>query len=60
MRARAMVDFPGGFGPMDELLEALTLIQTAKIATTPIVLSGQEIWREIINFEGMAKASTIS
>ena len=55
-----MVTFPGGFGPMDELLEAPTLIQTVKIATIPIVLFGQELWRDIINFEGMAIAGAIS
>ncbi len=60
MRARAMVAFPGGFGTMDELFEALTLIQTGKIAPIPIVLFGQEFWRDIINFEGMAKAGVIS
>ena len=59
MRARAMVTFSGGLGPMNVLLEALTLIQTVKSATILIVLFGQQIWRDIINFEGMAKASTI-
>ena len=60
MRARAMAAFPGGFGTMDELLEALTLIQTVKIAPIPIVLYGEELWRDIINFGGMAKAGAIS
>ena len=43
MPARAMVVFPGGFGPMDETLRALTLIQTVKLAPIPIVLFGQEL-----------------
>ena len=55
-----MIAFPGGFGPMDQRLEALTLIQTVKIAPIPIVLFGEELWRDIINFEGMAKAGSIS
>ena len=60
MRASAMVAFPGGIGTMDELFEALALIQTVKIAPIPIVLFGQVFWRGIINFEGMAKAGVIS
>ena len=59
MRARAMVAFSGGFGPVDELPEALTRIQTVKTAPIPIVLFGEELWRDIINFEGMTKAGSI-
>jgi uncharacterized protein (TIGR00730 family) len=60
MRARAMVAFPGGFGTMDELFEALTLIQTKKITPIPILLFGEDYWRKIVNFDAMVDAGVIS
>ena len=42
--AEAFVIFPGGFGTMDELFEALTLIQTHKVRDFPVVLFGSEYW----------------
>jgi uncharacterized protein (TIGR00730 family) len=51
LRARAMVAFPGGFGTMDELFEALCLVQTGKMPVMPIVLVGREWWRRAIDWE---------
>jgi hypothetical protein len=59
--ARAMVVFPGGFGTLDELMEVLTLAQTQKLARKlPVVLYGSGYWREIINFEALARHGMIS
>ncbi|MGR3572896.1 LOG family protein [Brevirhabdus sp.] len=60
MRARAICVFPGGFGTLDELFEALTLIQTGRMARLPFLLFGEEFWRSIVNWEALAEAGTIS
>jgi uncharacterized protein (TIGR00730 family) len=45
--ARAFVVFPGGFGTMDEMFEAITLIQTHKMKPFPIILYGSSFWRNL-------------
>ena len=46
--AQGFVVFPGGFGTLDELFEALTLVQTGKVTRFPIVLMGAEYWRGLL------------
>ncbi len=60
MRAKAVVVFPGGFGTLDELFEALTLIQTKRMAPIPLILFGEKFWRSVVNFEFLADFGTIA
>ena len=60
MRARAICVFPGGFGTMDEMFEALTLIQTGRMERIPFLLFGQAFWEKVVNWEALADAGTIS
>jgi uncharacterized protein (TIGR00730 family) len=46
----AFLIFPGGFGTLDETLEALTLIQTGKISHFPVVLFGKQYWGGLYNW----------
>lgn len=48
--AMAFIIFPGGFGTMDELFEALTLVQTNRIKSFPIVLYGSDYWKGLIDW----------
>lgn len=48
--SQGYIVLPGGFGTMDELFEAMTLIQTGKIARFPIVLVGKDYWKGLIDW----------
>ena len=60
--SQAFVVMPGGMGTLDELFEALTLIQTEKIDKFPILLVGTEFWKGLINWlkQTLLKEGTIS
>lgn len=50
MHSMAYIALPGGFGTLDELFEALTLIQTGKIPPGPIILVGSSFWQGLIDW----------
>jgi len=58
----AFVIMPGGFGTLDELFEAVTLVQTKKIESFPLILVGTEYWRPLLDFvQGtLVRAGTIA
>jgi uncharacterized protein (TIGR00730 family) len=58
--AKALICFPGGFGTLDELFTALTLRQTGRMQSIPIILYGTEYWKNIINFDFLADEGVIS
>ena len=60
-KAKALVVWPGGFGTLDEVMEALTLIQTQKLRKKiPIVLYDEEFWKNIVNWDYMIEKGVIS
>jgi hypothetical protein len=60
LRARALVAFPGGFGTLDELFDALALRQTGRMQAIPIILFGRDYWRQVIDFQFLADQGTIA
>ncbi|MDQ3224757.1 MAG: TIGR00730 family Rossman fold protein [Gemmatimonadota bacterium] len=48
--ATAFIVFPGGYGTLDELFEALTLIQTGKVKHFPVILFGSEYWKGLVEW----------
>jgi len=59
LRAKALVIFPGGFGTLDELFDALTLRQTERMQEIPIVLFGRKYWDRVIDFQFLADEGTV-
>ena len=60
--AQAFVILPGGFGTLDELFEALTLVQTRKVTRFPVILYGSEYWSGLLDWlrTTMVQTGTIS
>ncbi len=59
MRANALAVFPGGFGTMDELFEILTLKQTRKTPSMPVILFSRDYWSEVVRFDMLADLGMI-
>jgi uncharacterized protein (TIGR00730 family) len=60
MRAKALVVFPGGFGTIDELFDAMTLRQTGRMQAIPIILFGQAYWEQAVNFQFLADEGVVA
>lgn len=60
LRAKALVIFPGGFGTLDELFDALTLRQTERMQEIPIVLFGKDYWSRVIDFQFLADEGVVA
>lgn len=60
LRAAGVVLFPGGYGTLDEMFETLTLRQTHRMQSVPIVLYGREYWNSVINFQKLADQGIVN
>ncbi|MDZ4784345.1 MAG: LOG family protein, partial [Planctomycetia bacterium] len=60
LRAKALVVFPGGFGTLDELTDALTLRQTHRMQEIPIILYGRQFWEQVIDIQFLADEGVIA
>jgi hypothetical protein len=60
LRAKALLVFPGGFGTLDELTDALTLRQTGKMQPIPIVMYSRKYWEQVIDFQFLADEGVIA
>jgi len=60
LRAKALIAFPGGFGTLDELFDALTLRQTRRMQELPIILFGREYWKHVVDFQFLADEGVIA
>ncbi|WP_370021627.1 TIGR00730 family Rossman fold protein [Planotetraspora sp. GP83] len=56
--ASGFIALPGGFGTLDELFEALTLVQTRKVTSFPVILMGSEFWTPLIDWVRTTLVST--
>jgi uncharacterized protein (TIGR00730 family) len=59
LRAKALVIFPGGFGTLDELFDALTLRQVGRMQEIPIIMFGKKYWSNVIDFQFLADEGVI-
>lgn len=60
MRARALAIFPGGYGTLDELFDALTLIQTGKMDRIPVLMFGESYWNKVLSFATLIEEGMIA
>jgi uncharacterized protein (TIGR00730 family) len=58
-RAAALVALPGGFGTLDEIFGALTLIQTCKVPPMPVILVGEQYWRRVFDLDYLIATGSI-